>query len=75
LVVQTFVFPAPMPLFAAWMSNAVGESKAAKHAITEKRLICAAVLLGDETFGGADLTALYKKSDGWLLIKQLLLFI
>lgn len=72
LVMQTLIFPAPVPLFAAWVSNEVGESTVAKQAIAEKRLSITDVLLGDETFGGADLTALYKKVGGWLLTpKQL----
>ena len=72
LVVQTLCFPVPVPLFAAWVSNAVGESTVTKRAITEERLSITDVLLGDEAFGGTDLTKLYKKSGGWLLTpKQL----
>lgn len=67
LVVQTLVFPCPVPLFAAWVSNEIGESTGAKQAINQQRLHITDVLLGDETFGGADLTALYKKAGGWLL--------
>ena len=72
LLVQTLVFPCPVPLFAAWVSNDVGESTVAKQAIADEQLVITDVLLGDETFGGADLTALYKKAGGWLLTpKQL----
>ena len=70
LVVQTLVFPAPVPLFAAWVSNEVGESTVAKQAINQARLSITDVLLGDETFGGANLTKLYKNSGGWLLTPQ-----
>jgi len=72
LVVQTLVFPAPVPLFAAWVSNAVGESTVAKQAINQECLSITDVLLGDESFGGVDLTELYAQSGGWLLTpKQL----
>jgi hypothetical protein len=72
LIVQTLVFPCPVPLFAAWVSNEIGESTVAKQAINKEHLHITDVLLGDETFGGADLTALYKKAGGWLLTpKQL----
>ena len=72
LIVQTLVFPCPVPLFAAWVSNEIGESTVAKQAVSKQRLSITDVLLGDETFGGTDLTALYKKSGGWLLTpKQL----
>jgi hypothetical protein len=72
LVVQTLVFPVPVPIFAAWVSNEVGESSVAKQAIHQQRLSITDVLLGDESFGGADLTKLYEKAGGWLLTpKQL----
>jgi len=72
LVVQTLVLPMPVPLFAAWVSNEVGEATVAKQAIKQERLCLTDVLLGDETFGGTDLTRLYAKSGGWLLTpKQL----
>jgi len=72
LIVQTLVFPCPVPLYAAWVSNEIGESTVAKQAVNQQRLNITDVLLGDETFGGADLTALYKKAGGWLLTpKQL----
>ena len=72
LIVQSLVFPVPVPLFAAWVSNEIGESTVAKQAIKQARLNITDVLLGDETFGGADLTQLYEKAGGWLLTpKQL----
>lgn len=72
LVVQTLVFPSPVPLFAVWVSNQTGECTVAKQAIQDECLAITDVLLGDETFGGTDLTALYKKAGGWLLTpKQL----
>lgn len=72
LVVQSLVFPFPVPLFATWQANNVGESTIAKHAINKHRLVKTAVLLGDETFGGEDLVNLYRKAGTWLLTpKQL----
>ena len=72
LVLQTLVFPYPVPLSASWTPNNWGESSVAKAAISNGGIIKTAVLLGDETFGGQDLTALYQAVGGWLLTpKQL----
>jgi hypothetical protein len=72
LVVQSLVFPFPVPLFASWAANNIGESTIAKQAVSGGQLIKTDVLLGDETFGGADLTELYRTVGGWLLTpKQL----
>jgi len=72
LVVQSLVFPFPVPLSASWRPNNCGESTIAKQAITSRQLIKTDVLLGDETFGGQDLTKLYRAVGGWLLTpKQL----
>ena len=72
LVLQSLVFPFPVPLSATWKANNIGESTIAKHAITSGQLIKTDVLLGDESFGGKDLTELYRSVGGWLLTpKQL----
>ncbi len=72
LVLQSLVFPFPVPLSATWSPNNIGESTIAKKAITDHRLVKTDVLLGDETFGGEDLVNLYRKADGWLVTpKQL----
>jgi hypothetical protein len=72
LVLQSLVFPFPVPLFAAWTANNIGESTVAKQAVKEHRLVKTDVLLGDETFGGEELVKLYQKRGGWLLTpKQL----
>jgi hypothetical protein len=72
LVLQVLVFPFPVPLAASWTANNIGESSVAKQAISGGGLVKTDVLLGDETFGGKDLTDLYRKRDGWLLTpKQL----
>ncbi len=67
LVLQSLVFPFPVPLFATWQANNIGESTIAKQAITDRRLVKTAVMLADETFGGKDLVTLYRKAGGWLL--------
>jgi hypothetical protein len=71
LVVQSLVFPFPVPLFASWRPNNIGEASVAKQAVSGG-LVKTSVLLGDETFSSADLTRLYQSVGGWLLTpKQL----
>lgn len=67
LVLQGLVFPAPVPLFAAFRANNIGESTIVKQAIKDEKLPITDVLLGDETFGGEELVALYKEYGGWLI--------
>lgn len=72
LVLQGLVSPAPVPLFAAWRSNREGEATIVARALAESRLPVTSVLLGDETFGGAQLVQAYGERGGWLLTpKQL----
>ena len=70
LVLQGLVFPAPVPLFARWCSNAVGESTVLEEALAAEQLPVTELLLGDSTFGGADLVATYALQGGWLLTPQ-----
>ena len=70
LVLQSLVFPVPVPLSATWKANNIGESTVAKQSINDHRLVKTDVLLGDETFGGQALVALYRKANGWLLTPQ-----
>jgi hypothetical protein len=70
LVLQGLVFPAPVPLFARWCPNAVGESTVLAEALAANQLPLTELLLGDATFGGADLVATYAQHDGWLLTPQ-----
>lgn len=70
LVLQGLVFPTPVPLFARWCSNAVGESTVLEQALAAEHFPVTALLLGDSTFGGADLVALYAQHGGWLLTPQ-----
>jgi hypothetical protein len=70
LVLHGLAFPAPVPLFARWCSNAVGESTVLEQALVAEHFPVTELLLGDSTFGGADLVALYAQQGGWLLTPQ-----
>jgi len=70
LVLQGLVFPAPVPLFARWCPNSVGESTVLDEALRTEQLPETELLLGDATFGGAGLVALYAQHGGWLLTPQ-----
>lgn len=67
LVLQGLVSPYPVPLWATWQSNAVGEATIMAEALRAKRLPVSAVLLGDATFGSAALRRAYADQGGWLL--------
>jgi hypothetical protein len=72
LVLQGLVFPEPVPLFAAWRGNNEGEATTMAQALADLSLPVTSVLLGDETFGGAQLVRAYGARGGWLLTpKQL----
>lgn len=70
LVLQGLVFPAPVPLFARWCPNSVGESTILAQALAASQLPVTELLLGDSTFGGSDLVAAYGQHGGWLLTPQ-----
>jgi hypothetical protein len=70
LVLQGLVFPEPVPLFAAWRLNTEGEATIMREALKGERLPVTPVLLGDSTFGGAQLVASDGEHDGWLLTPQ-----
>lgn len=70
LVLQGLVFPAPVPLFARWCPNSVGESTVLEEALAADHLPITELLLGDSTFGGAALVATYAQHGGWLLAPQ-----
>jgi len=52
LVLQGLVFPAPVPLFARWCPNSVGESTVLAEALVADQLPVTELLLGDSTLGG-----------------------
>jgi hypothetical protein len=70
LVLQGLVFPAPVPLFARWCPNSVGESPVLEEALAAEHFPVTELLLGDATFGGAALIARYAQYGGWLLTPQ-----
>ena len=70
LVLQGLVFPAPVPLFAQWGPNSVGESTVLEEALAADQLPITELLLGDSTFGGVELVAAYAEHGGWLLTPQ-----
>lgn len=70
MVLQGLVFPAPVPLFARWGPNSVGESTVLAEALAADQLPVTELLLGDSTFGGAELVASYAQHGGWLLPPQ-----
>jgi hypothetical protein len=59
LVLQALVFPAPVPLFARWCPNAIGESTVLEQALAAEHVPVTELLLGDTTCGGANLVATY----------------
>jgi len=72
LLLQGLVFPAPVPLFAAWRPNNENEARLAIAALGTGTLQVTDVLLGDETFGSGDFPQLYAEAGGWVLTpKQL----
>lgn len=72
LVLQTLVFPAPVPLFAVWRENASNEAKIALAELENSRLQVTDVLLGDTSFGKEDFAPEYQKAGGYVLTpKQL----
>jgi hypothetical protein len=72
LLLQGLVFPAPVPICAAWRPNNENEARLAMEELEAGRLKVTDVLLGDETFGGGLFPYLYEEAGGWVLTpKQL----
>jgi hypothetical protein len=67
---HSLVFPTPGPLFARWCPNSVGENTVLAQALAAEQLPLTELLLGDSTFGGADLVATSAQYGGWLLTPQ-----
>ena len=67
LVVQTLVFPAPVPLFAVWRENAANEAKIALEELAKGRLQVTDVMLGDTAFGKEDFVPVYQQAGGYVL--------
>lgn len=72
LMLGSLLWPVPIPLWATWQPNNLGEGKIFAQALEAEQVAIAPVLLGDESFGTPELTAAYGACGGWLLTpKQL----
>ena len=67
LVLQTLVFPEPVPLFAVWRENQLNEAKIGLAELEKGRLQVTDVMLGDTSFGKEDFRPAYQKAGGYLL--------
>ncbi len=67
LVLQTLVFPEPVPLFAVWRENSRNEAEVTLPELESGRLQITEVMLADTTFGKEDLRPEYRKAGGYLL--------
>ena len=70
LMLQGLVFPAPVPIFAAWRPNNEYEANLTVEALLAGYLKVTDVLLGDESFGGGLLPYLYQEAGGWVLTSK-----
>jgi hypothetical protein len=70
LLLQGLVFPAPVPIFAAWRPNNENEANLAMEELEAGHLKVTDVLLGDETFGGGLFPYLYEEAGGWVLTSK-----
>jgi hypothetical protein len=72
LILQTLLWPVPIPLFATWQPNNLYEEHLALHALQRGRLPVTSLLLGDTSFGSPAMVSAYAQRGGWLLTpKQL----
>ena len=67
LVLQTLVFPEPVPLFAVWRENQLNEAKIALAELEKGRLQVTDAMLSDTSFGKEDFRPAYQKAGGYLL--------
>jgi hypothetical protein len=67
IVLQTLVFPSPVPLFAVWRKNSANEAKIALEELAKRRLQVTEVMLGDNTFGKEDFVPQYQQAGGYVL--------
>lgn len=70
LMLQTLVFPSPVPLFGAWRENSPNEAKTAIGELKQERLQVTDVILGDDTFGNSDFIGEYEKAGGYVLTSK-----
>jgi hypothetical protein len=67
LVLQTLVFPEPVPLFAVWRENSRSEAAILLDELQAGRLQVTAVNLGDVRLAELGLPEEYRQQGGWLL--------
>ncbi len=67
LVLQTLVFPEPVPLFAIWRENSRNEAEVILPELESGKLQMTEVMLGDTRFGDLGLPAKYAEKGGYLL--------
>lgn len=67
LVLQTLVFPTPVPLFAVWRENALSEASVLLEELEQGRFQITEVNLGDTRLGDLELPQKYQEKDGYLL--------
>lgn len=67
LLLQTLVFPEPVPLFGVWRENQLNEAKIALEELEKGRLQVTDVMLADTHFGKEDFVPEYQKAGGYLL--------
>lgn len=67
LVLQTLVFPEPVPLFAVWRENSLSEASILLEELEENRLQVTQVNLGDTRLAELGLPEKYREKGGWML--------
>jgi hypothetical protein len=70
LVVQSLVWPLPVPVFATWRPNHENEAAIAAQALAEGKLKVTDFLLGDATFNEKGFPFQYSQSGGWVLTSE-----
>jgi len=67
LVLQSLVFPCPVPLFAVWRENSVSEAALLLEELAAGRFQITEVNLGDTRIGDLELPQKYREKGGYLL--------
>ncbi len=67
LVLQTLVFPEPVPLFAVWRENSHSEAAILLEEFEDNRLQITEVNVGDGRLAELGLPEKYRRKGGWLL--------
>lgn len=70
LVVQSLVFPAPVPLFSVWRANCRNESEILLKELEQNRFQTTDVNLGDSRLSDLDLPDKYRQAGGYLLTNK-----